>query len=156
RVRALADDRGETVTEAPPATPVVVSGFTEVPVAGDIFQVVGSEKAARGIALSKLQEKRTVEAAQQATPRITLEDLARRAQEGEVKELNLVVKSDAQGTLEAVVAALQKIEDPVVQIKIVGSGVGAPSDSDVLLASVSNAIIVRSEERRVGEEDGAR
>jgi translation initiation factor IF-2 len=142
RVRALADDRGETVTEAPPATPVVVSGFTEVPVAGDIFQVVGSEKAARGIALSKLQEKRTVEAAQQATPRITLEDLARRAQEGEVKELNLVVKSDAQGTLEAVVAALQKIEDPVVAIKVVGSGVGAPSDSDVLLASVSNAIIV--------------
>jgi len=142
RVRALADDRGESVTEAPPAMPVVVSGFTEVPVAGDIFQVVGSEKAARGIALSKLQEKRATEAAQQSTPRITLEDLARRAQEGEVKELNLVVKSDAQGALEAVVAALQKIEDPVVQIKVVGSGVGAPSDSDVLLASVSNAIIV--------------
>src|SRR5437764_5151012 len=77
-----------------------------------------------------------------ATPGIALEHLARRALEGEVKELNLVVKSDAQGALEAVVAALQKIEDPVVTIKVVGSGVGAPSDSDVLLASVSNAIIV--------------
>jgi translation initiation factor IF-2 len=142
RVRALADDRGDSIAEAPPATPVVVSGFTEVPVAGDIFQVIGSEKAARGIALSKLQEKRATEAAQMATPRITLEDLARRALEGEVKELNLVVKADAQGALEAVVAALQKIEDPVVTIKVVGSGVGAPSDSDVLLASVSNAIIV--------------
>jgi translation initiation factor IF-2 len=142
RVRALSDDRGDLVQAAPPATPVVVSGLHEVPVAGDIFQVVGSEKAARQIALSKLQEKRTVEAAQAVAPRVTLEDLARRAQQGEVKELNLVVKADMQGTLEAVLAALAKIEDPVVTIKVVGSGVGSVSDSDVLLGSVSNAIIV--------------
>ena len=142
RVRALTDDRGRSVTEAPPATPVVVSGMSEVPQAGDIFQVVGSEKAARQIALTKLMEKRTIEAAKDIAPRITLEELARRAKEGEVKELSLVVKADAQGTLEAVLSALQKIEDPVVAIKVVGSGVGAPSDSDVLLASVSNAIIV--------------
>jgi len=142
RVRALTDDRGQTVESAPPATPVVVSGFTEVPVAGDIFQVVGSEKAARTIALTKLQEKRTTEAGRQSQPRITLEELARRAKEGESKELNLVVKADAQGTLEAVIAALQKIEDPVVSIKTVGQGVGTVTDSDVLLASVSNAIIV--------------
>src|SRR5207244_2261339 len=94
RVRALADDRGQSVDEAPPATPVVVSGMSEVPQAGD------------------------------------------------VKELSLVVKADAQGTLEALLAALQKIEDPVVAIKIVGQGVGAVSDSDLLLASVSSAIIV--------------
>ena len=142
RVRALADDRGQPVTEAPPATPVVVSGMSEVPQAGDIFQVVGSEKAARQIALTKLTERRTQEAARDFAPRITLEELARRAKEGEVKELSLVVKADAQGTLEAVLNALQKIEDPVVAIKIVGQGVGAVSDSDLLLAGVSNAIIV--------------
>ena len=142
RVRALADDRSRAVTDAPPATPVVVSGMSEVPQAGDIFQVVGSEKAARQIALTKLIERRTQEAARDVAPRVTLEDLARRAKEGEVKELNLVVKADAQGTLEALLAALQKIEDPVVAIKIVGQGVGAVSDSDLLLASVSGAIIV--------------
>jgi translation initiation factor IF-2 len=142
RVRALTDDRGRSVTAATPATPVVVSGMSEVPQAGDIFQVVGSEKAARQIALTKLTERRTLEAARDVAPRITLEELARRAKEGEVKELSLVVKSDAQGALEAVLAALQKIEDPVVAIKVVGQGVGAVSDSDLLLAGVSNAIIV--------------
>jgi translation initiation factor IF-2 len=142
RVRALANDRGEAVTEAGPATPVVVSGMSEVPQAGDIFQVVGSEKAARQIALTKLTERRTQEAARDFAPRITLEELARRAKEGEVKELSLVVKADAQGTLEAVLSALQKIEDPVVAIKIVGQGIGAVSDSDLLLAGVSNAIVI--------------
>jgi len=142
RVRALANDRGEAVNEAGPATPVVVSGMSEVPQAGDIFQVVGSEKAARQIALTKLAERRTQEAARDFAPRITLEELARRAKEGEVKELSLVVKADAQGTLEALLSALQKIEDPVVAIKIVGQGVGAVSDSDLLLAGVSNAIVI--------------
>src|SRR6266849_4338222 len=142
RVCALADDRGQSVLEAPPATPVVVSGMSEVPQAGDIFQVVGSEKAARQIALTKLTERRTTEAARDVAPRITLEELARRAKEGEVKELSLVVKADAPGALEALLTALQKIEDPVVAIKIVGQGVGAVSDSDLLLAGVSNAIIV--------------
>ncbi|HEY0829946.1 MAG TPA: translation initiation factor IF-2 [Candidatus Dormibacteraeota bacterium] len=142
RVRALADDRGGSVAEATPATPVVVSGMSEVPQAGDIFQVVASERAARQIALTKLTERRALDAARDVTPRITLEDLARRAKEGEVKELSLIVKTDAQGTLEAVLASLQKIEDPVVAIKIVGQGVGAVSDSDLLLAGVSSAIIV--------------
>ncbi|HYL08981.1 MAG TPA: translation initiation factor IF-2, partial [Candidatus Udaeobacter sp.] len=142
RVRALADDRGRSVEDAPPATPVVVSGMSEVPQAGDIFQVVASERAARQIALTKQIERRAQEAARDVAPRITLEELARRAKEGEVKELSLVVKADAQGTLEALLAALQKIEDPVVAIKIVGQGVGAVSDSDLLLAGVSNAIIV--------------
>ncbi len=126
RVRAMQDDRGVSVVDAPPATPVLVSGMSEVASAGDIFQVVGSEKAARTIALAKLQEKRAMEAGRGFAPRITLEEIARRAKEGEVKELNLVVKTDAQGTLEAVINALQKIEDPVVTIKLVGQGVGAP------------------------------
>jgi translation initiation factor IF-2 len=142
RVRALMDDRGENVDSAPPATPVVVSGLSEVPSAGDIFQVVGSEKAARQIALTKLQERRSTDASRELAPRVTLEELARRAKEGAVKELNLVVKADAQGTLEAVLNSLEKIEDPVVTIKVVGQGVGAVNDSDLLLASVSSAIIL--------------
>lgn len=142
RVRALTNDRGQSVNAAEPAMPVVVSGLSEVPSAGDIFQVVGSEKAARQIALTKLQERRQAEAARDLAPRVTLEELARRAKEGAVKELNLVVKADAQGTLEAVLNALEKIEDPVVTIKVVGQGVGAVNDSDLLLASVSSAIVL--------------
>src|SRR5438270_7616187 len=142
RVRALSDDRGATVDEAGPATPGVVSGLEEVPVAGEIFQVVQSEQAARQIALTRRQEMRTAESARGAAPRVTLEELARRTREGEAKELSLVVKADAQGTLEAVVNALGKVEAAEVAVKIVGQGVGVVSDSDVLLASVSNAIIV--------------
>jgi translation initiation factor IF-2 len=142
RVRALTDDRGRSVHQAGPAMPVVVSGLSEVPIAGDIFQVVGSEKAARQIALTRLQERRVQETIRERAPRITLEELARRAKEGEVKELDLVVKADAQGTLEAVRSGLNKIADPMVAIKIVGQGVGQINESDVLLASVSNAIIV--------------
>ncbi len=142
RVRALTNDRGRPVHQAGPAMPVVVSGLSEVPIAGDIFQVVGSEKAARQIALTRLQERRVQETIRERAPRITLEELARRAKEGEVKELDLVVKADAQGTLEAVRAGLNKIADPMVAIKIVGQGVGQINESDVLLASVSNAIIV--------------
>src|SRR5262245_1276206 len=142
RVRALTNDRGQSVDQAVPATPVVVSGLSEVPSAGDIFQVVGSEKAARQIALTKLLERRQAEASRERAPRVTLEELARRAKEGAVKELNLVVKADAPGALEAVLQALQKIEDPVVTIKVVGQGVGAVNDSDLLLASVSSAIVL--------------
>src|SRR5438132_10307884 len=111
RMRALTDDRGQSVTEAPPATPVVVSGMSEVPQAGDIFQVVGSEKAARQIALTKLTERRTTEAARDVPPPSTPEELARRAQEGDVEELRLDVKAAAQGNLEALLSALKKIED---------------------------------------------
>jgi len=142
RVRALTNDRGQNVDQAEPAMPAVVSGLSEVPSAGDIFQVVGSEKAARQIALTKLQERRTSEASRELAPRVTLEELARRAKEGDVKELNLVVKADAQGTLEAVLNSLEKIEDPVVTIKVVGQGVGGVNDSDLLLASVSSAIVL--------------
>jgi translation initiation factor IF-2 len=142
RVRSLEDDRGQRLAEAPPATPVVVSGLSEVPTAGDIFQVVASERAAKEIAFTKAQERRAAESARDFAPRITLEELARRTSAGESKELNLVVKADAQGTLEAVLAALDKIEDPVVKIKTVGQGVGAVNDADILLASVSSAIVV--------------
>ncbi len=142
RVRALTDDRGHGVQEAGPAMPVLVSGLGEVPVAGDVFQVVGSEKAARQIALTRQQERRAMELASERPSRATLEELARRAREGEAKELNLVVKADAQGTLEAVRTALTRIADPAVTIRIVGQGVGMVNESDVLLASVSSATIL--------------
>ncbi|HZU18391.1 MAG TPA: translation initiation factor IF-2 [Candidatus Dormibacteraeota bacterium] len=142
RVRAMTDDRGRGVQEAGPAMPVLVSGFGEVPVAGDVFQVVESEKVARQIALSRQQERRTTELTGERPSRTTLEELARRAREGEAKELNLVVKADAQGTLEAVRTALGRIADPGVAIRIVGQGVGMVNESDVLLASVSNATIL--------------
>src|SRR5262252_375763 len=142
RVRALTNDRGQGVDQAAPAMPVVVAGLSEVPSAGDIFQIVGSEKAARQIALTKLQERRAADASRELAPRVTLEELARRAKEGDVKELNLVVKADAQGTLEAVLNSMEKIEDPVVTIKVVGQGVGPVNDSDLLLASVSSAIVL--------------
>jgi translation initiation factor IF-2 len=142
RVRALQDDRGQQIKQAGPATPVVVSGLSDVPGAGDIFQVVPNERTARSIAEQKLLEHRQQEMESGLGPRLTLEELGRRAQESEVKELNLVVKADMQGTLEAVLSSLQKIEDPVVTIKVVGSGVGAINESDVLLASVSRATII--------------
>ncbi|MBO0746297.1 MAG: translation initiation factor IF-2, partial [Candidatus Dormibacteraeota bacterium] len=142
RVRALQDDRGQQIKEAGPATPVVVSGLSDVPGAGDIFQVVPNERTARQLAQQKLQERRQQEMESGLGPRLTLEELGRRAQESEVKELNLVVKADMQGTLEAVISSLQKVEDPVVTIKVVGSGVGAINESDVLLASVSRATII--------------
>src|SRR5207247_6073495 len=135
-------DRGRSGKQAAPAMRVVGCGRSEVPQAGDGVQVVGAEKAAGPIAVTNLMERRSQDAARDVAPRITLEELARRAKEGEVKELSLVVKADAQGTLEALLAALQKIEDPVVAIKIVGQGVGQVSDSDLLLAGVSNAIIL--------------
>src|SRR5207237_4269313 len=100
RLRALPEDRGRSVTEAEPPTPVVVSGMSEVPQAGDIFQVVGSEKAARQIALTKLMERRTQEAARDFPPRVTVDDLARRATDGEGKGVSLVVNASAQGTVE--------------------------------------------------------
>ena len=142
RVRALSDDRGQQIREAGPAMPAQVSGLSEVPSAGDIFQVVQSERVARQIADQKQQERRAQDTQRELAPRLTLEELGRRAHEGEVKELNLVVKADMQGTLEAVLVSLQKIEDPVVTIKVVGSGVGAINESDVLLADVSHAIII--------------
>src|SRR5262249_13331614 len=118
RVRALVNDRGESVTAADPAMPVVVSGLSEVPSAGDIFQVVGSEKAARQIALTKLLERRQAEASRERAPRVTLEELARRAKEGAGKEVNLVGKGDAPGRPEAVLQAFQNNEGPAVTSKV--------------------------------------
>ncbi|HEY6378561.1 MAG TPA: translation initiation factor IF-2 [Candidatus Dormibacteraeota bacterium] len=140
RVRALLDDTGARVKEAGPSTPVQVTGLNEVVDAGDVLMAVDTERAARAIA----DERANRAAAQRAAPlrRITLADLAMQVSEGTVKHLNLVVKAEANGSLEALRGQLQQIDDPTVRVKIVGDGVGPISESDVDLAAVTDAIVI--------------
>lgn len=140
KVRALLNAQNKKMKEAEPATPVVVAGLPEVPTAGDIFQVVSSEKVARTIAQQRADIKR--HATQQTVRRTTLADLSSQIEKGELKDLNLVIKADSNGSLEALRGAIQKIQDPKVRVKIVFEGVGAVTESDVLLAAVSTAPII--------------
>jgi len=140
KVRALLDDRGRKMKEAGPATPAVVTGLPDVPTAGDVFQVVSSEKVARTIASQRAEQYRVATLAQ--TRRVTLADLSAQVGKGAVKDLNLVLKADSNGSVEALKGALLKIQDPQVQIKIVFEGVGPVTESDILLAAVSNALVI--------------
>jgi len=158
KVRALVDDAGKRVKEAGPSTPVVVTGMSEVLTAGEIFEVVDTERAAR----AKAEQRSLAEKQRLAQPvrRITLADLAANVAEGETKSLNLVLKAEANGSLEALRGQISKIDDPTVRIKVVGEGVGAVSESDVNLAAVTDAIVigfdVRPDERAraAAEEQG--
>jgi translation initiation factor IF-2 len=140
KVRALIDDRGRKMKEAGPATPAVVTGLPDVPTAGDIFQVVSSEKVARTIAGQRAEQYRVATLAQ--TRRVTLADLSAQVGKGAVKDLNLVLKADSNGSVEALKGSLLKIQDAQVQIKIVFEGVGPVTESDILLAAVSNALVI--------------
>ena len=140
KVRALLDDRNKKMKEAGPATPAVVTGLPDVPTAGDIFQVVSSEKVARTIAGQRAEQYRVATLAQ--TRRVTLADLSAQIGKGAVKDLNLVIKGDSNGSVEALKGSLLKIQDPQVQIKIVFEGVGTVTESDILLAAVSNALVI--------------
>jgi translation initiation factor IF-2 len=140
KVRALLDDRGRKMKDAGPATPAVVTGLPDVPTAGDIFQVVSSEKVARTIAGQRAEQYRVATLAQ--TRRVTLADLSAQVGKGAVKDLNLVLKADSNGSVEALKGSLLKIQDPQVQIKIVFEGVGPVTESDILLAAVSNALVI--------------
>ncbi|TMG42613.1 MAG: translation initiation factor IF-2 [Chloroflexi bacterium] len=140
KVRALLDDRGRKMKEAGPATPAVVTGLPDVPTAGDIFQVVSSEKVARTIAGQRAEQYRVATLAQ--TRRVTLADLSAQVGKGAVKDLNLVLKADSNGSVEALKGSLLKIQDPQVQIKVVFEGVGPVTESDILLAAVSNALVI--------------
>jgi translation initiation factor IF-2 len=140
KVRALIDDRGRKMKEAGPATPAVVTGLPDVPTAGDIFQVVSSEKVARTIASQRAEQYRVATLVQ--TRRVTLADLSAQVGKGAVKDLNLVLKADSNGSVEALKGSLLKIQDPQVQIKIVFEGVGPVTESDILLAAVSNALVI--------------
>ncbi len=141
KVRSLFDDHGQRVETATPATPVEVTGFDSVPEAGDVFQVVEEESKARGIAELRQQELRQRELAPAAT-KISLDQLFEQIQEGELKELPIVLKADVQGSVEVLTDTLQKLPTDKVKIGILHAGVGAVTANDVLLASASNAIIV--------------
>ena len=140
RVRALTNDRGATIEEAGPSTPVEITGLAEVPETGDVFNVVADESLARKL----VEQRRTEEREHQSknAGNVTLEDLFSRIQEGMLKDLNIIVKADVQGSVEAVSASLQKISNDEVRVNIIHGGVGAVNESDVMLASASNAIIV--------------
>ena len=140
RIRALLNDHGEKIPEAGPATPVEVIGVSGVPLAGDLFQVVADEKKARQIATLRQQRRR--EEHIQRTSRVTLEDLYRQIKEGEVKELNVLIKADVQGSAQAVRDTLEKQSTSEVRVRVIQGAVGGITESDVMLASASNAIII--------------
>ncbi|HUF77402.1 MAG TPA: translation initiation factor IF-2 [Thermoanaerobaculia bacterium] len=141
RVRSMVNDLGERVKEAGPATPVEVAGFSDVPEAGDLFQVVQDESQAREIAEYRQQLMRRKEL-QPTTGKLSLEQLFDRIQEGEVKELRVVIKADVQGSVEVLREALVKLSTEKVRVLVIHSAVGAISTNDVLLASASDAVII--------------
>ncbi|MGI6284908.1 translation initiation factor IF-2 [Neomoorella humiferrea] len=158
RVRALFDDKGERVKSAEPSMPVEVLGLSDLPQAGDIFQVVEDEKLARQIAALRQEEHRQEEF--KAAAKTSLDDLFKQMEAGEVKELNLVVKGDVQGSVEALRAALEQLSTSEVKVSIIHGGVGAITESDVMLAAASKAIIIGfnvrpdANARRAAEEAG--
>ncbi len=140
RVRAMFDERNNKVKSAGPSVPVVVTGFEGVPQAGDQFVVVNSEKEAHEIALKRQQIKR--EQDQRQVHMITLDEVASQISKGQIKDLNIVVKGDVDGSVEALADSFMKLSNQEVRVKVIHKGVGAISESDVLLASASQAIIV--------------
>lgn len=140
KVRALIGDKGNKILKAPPSTPVEVVGLPEVPQPGDEFIVVQDEKKARQLSNLKLQQQRESVLAQSS--RITMDDLHQQIVEGKIKELNLIIKADVQGSIPAVQEAFSKLESDEVRIKVIHDGVGGITESDVLLSTASNAIII--------------
>ena len=141
RVRAMVDYRGRPVKTAGPSVPVEITGMAEVPGAGDDFYAVADERMARELAEQRKQEKKDAAAAP-AAKKVSLDDLFSQIQVGEVKELKVIVKADVQGSAEAVRQNLEKLSNDEVRVRVIHSGVGAINESDVMLASTSNAIIV--------------
>jgi translation initiation factor IF-2 len=141
RVRAMIDDRGRNLAEAGPATPIEVLGLDLVPAASERFFVAKDEKDAR-LVVTHLEEKDREKRLAEERKKISLDDLFTQMQTGEVKTLNLVIKSDVQGSLEALRTAFSKLKHPEIEVRIIHDGVGAISESDVNLASASKAIII--------------
>ncbi len=141
KIRAMTDDKGRRVKKAGPSTPVEVLGLSEVPTAGDTFYVAENEKQARQVAESVIARNR--ENLIKDTPqKVSLDDLFTQIQSGNVKDLNIVVKADVQGSVEAVRQSLERLSNEEVRIRIIHGGVGTITESDVMLASASNAIII--------------
>ena len=139
KVRAMNNDRGERVKKALPSTPVEVLGLNDVPMAGDILDVT-EERIARSVAEKRIAKKKTDEIHKAA--KVSLEDIFSRIQEGELKELNIVVKADVQGTIEALKQSLVNIKNEEVKVVIVHSGVGTINETDVMLAAAANALVI--------------
>ena len=140
RVRTMINDKGQRVTVAGPSTPVEISGLSEVPSAGDVFNAVADERMAR-----ELAEERRVQQMNNSmggTKKVSLEDIFSQIKSGEMKTLNIIVKADVQGSAEAVKSSLEKISNDEVRVKVIHSAVGAINESDVMLAATSGAIIV--------------
>ena len=140
RIRAMKDDKGKNVKSAGPSTPVEIMGLTEVPQAGDIFYEVKNEKMAKHLIERRKRQER--EKAINRTTKVTLDNLFSQMEEGNLKVLNLIVKADVQGSVEAVKQALEKLENEEVRVKVIHAAVGGVNQSDVTLAKVSNAIII--------------
>ncbi len=140
RVRAMVDDHGKKIKEALPSTPVEIVGLSETPDGGDPFFVVEDERAARHVVETRKQKIK--DEANKARQRVNLEDLFSQIQQGDVKDLNIIVKADVQGSVEAVRQSLEKISNEEVRVRVIHGAVGAITESDVTLASASNAIIV--------------
>jgi translation initiation factor IF-2 len=141
RVRGLITDTGQKVSEATPSMPVEVIGLPGVPAAGDLFVVVKDERVAREIADDRLHKQRSAELAA-GSARVTLDDLYARIKEGAVKELAVLIKSDVQGSAEALSEAVEKLSTAAVKLRVIHSGVGGITETDVQLASASQAIII--------------
>ena len=140
RVRAMVDDKGNRLTEAGPSVPVEITGLGEVPGAGNTFNAVADERLAREL----VEQRKAEEKAKANAPiqKVSLEDLFSQIQAGEMKDLNLIVKADVQGSAEAVKSSLEKLTNEEVRVRVIHSGVGAINESDVMLASTSKAIII--------------
>ena len=139
RVRQMLDDKGRVIKEALPGTPVEITGLNEVPVAGDKFMVFETEKQARSVGETRMKAK--IEKDRNSVAALALDDLYSQIKEGQIIDLNIIVKADVQGTAEAVKASLEKIDVDGVRVNVIRSTVGAISESDVILASASQAII---------------
>ena len=139
-VRTMINDKGQRVTEAGPSIPVEIAGMSEVPNAGDVFNAVTDERMARELVEERKQQakERTLGVAK----KVTLDDLFAQIKQGEIKDFNIIVKADVQGSAEAVKTSLEKLTNEEVRVKVIHSGVGAINESDVMLAATSNALIV--------------
>ncbi|ERM92376.1 translation initiation factor IF-2 [Caldanaerobacter subterraneus] len=140
KVRAMFDDKGRKIKKAGPSMPVEILGFSEVPEAGDKFVVVENEKKARELAEKRKEVQRELELKKKQ--KVSLEDLFRQIQEGTVKELNVIIKADVQGSVEALRKSLEELSNEEVRIRVIHGAVGAITETDVMLASASNAIII--------------
>lgn len=140
RVRAMMNDKGHAIKKAGPATAVEILGLSDVPEAGDEFNAVKEDKVARQIV--EKRQKKLKQETMKASARITLEDLFSQIEKGEIKDLNIIIKADVQGSVGALQQSLEKLSNEQVQVKIVYSGVGTITESDIMLASASNAVII--------------